>query len=164
LLTIETALNAYEPLVTKCTQQLIEIIDQKLDTPIDMSIWATYYAFEVMANLAFGKPFNMLTEQTESYFLKVMRQDMKLVGYLRHLPWLTALLMRTPGINWNNQQFWRWLEGQISERIEVSVPRPAIPWGIANGPSLLLHPERTSASGHLFVCAQSIYARPKIKV
>jgi cytochrome P450 len=118
-LIFETALDAYEPLVTKCAEQLIEIIDKKLDTPIEMSKWVRYYAFEVMANLAFGKPFNMLSEQKESYFLKVIRQDMKLVGYLRHLPWLSALLMRTPVVNWNNKRFWRWIESQFSERIEV---------------------------------------------
>ncbi|CAG8013031.1 unnamed protein product [Penicillium salamii] len=116
------SLDAYEPLVTKCAQQLIDVIDQRLDKSIEMSTWVRYYAFEVMANLAFGKPFSMLTEQTESYFLKVMREDMKLVGYLRHLPWLSTLLMRTPVVNQNNKRFWRWIEGQFSERIEVKDP------------------------------------------
>jgi hypothetical protein len=147
------ALDAYEPLVTKCAQQLIELIDQRLDTSIEMSRWVRYFAFEVMANLAFGKPFNMLTEQTESYFLKVIRQDMKLVGYLRHLPWLSTLFMRTPVVNWNNKKFWRWIEGQFSERIEVRALNMTIPSNLANYRLFAVHLERTPASGHLWTCA-----------
>jgi hypothetical protein len=103
------------------TEQLLQIIDERCDEPINITEWIEYYAFEVMGNLTFGKPFNMLKERKETYFLKVIRDDMKLIGYTLHLPWLSYLCLRTPLLNRNHNNFWKWIENEFAERISVSV-------------------------------------------
>lgn len=114
------ALHTYEPMVQDLTQELITIIDELSENPINITEWVDKYAFEVMGQLTFGKPFNMLKERKEAYFLEVIRHDMNAIGYLLNLPWLSYLFLRTPGLNRNHLSFWKWIENEFAQRIAVS--------------------------------------------
>ena len=107
-------------MVSHVTDQLLHIIEDRLGESINITELIDYYAFEVMGNLAFGKPFNMLTDQKDAYFLNVIRNDMRLVGYLLNLPWLSYLFLRTPLLNRNHNHFWTWIGKELTERISVS--------------------------------------------
>jgi cytochrome P450 family 628 len=106
--------------VERYAKQLVGIIDQRIDNTINMTEWFSYYAFDVMGHLAFGKSFNMIIDGKEAYFLKTIRTDMVNIGYLRHLPWMFPIFTNTPGLNNNNLKFWKWIEGQFEERSAVS--------------------------------------------
>ncbi|KAJ5510414.1 Cytochrome P450 [Penicillium expansum] len=110
------AIRAYEPVVAAYAQQLVEVVGRDLDSPIDMTCWFSYYAFDVMARLAFGKSFNMIAEGKEAYFLKTIRTDMKDIGHLKHMPWIFPIIMNIPLLNANNLRFWKWIENQFMER------------------------------------------------
>ncbi|KAJ6012324.1 hypothetical protein N7522_002679 [Penicillium canescens] len=110
------AIRAYEPVVAKYAQQLVEIVERDLASPIDMTRWFSYYAFDVMGNLAFGKSFNMISEGKETYFLNTIRTDMTNIGHLKHIPWIFPIVMNTPPLNANNLKFWKWIENQFLER------------------------------------------------
>ncbi|KAF7521787.1 hypothetical protein PCG10_007884 [Penicillium crustosum] len=110
------AIRAYEPIVASYAQQLVEIVERDLASPIDMTRWFSYYAFDVMARLAFGKSFNMIAEGKEAYFLKTIRTDMTNIGHLKHMPWIFPIFMNIPLLNANNQRFWKWIENQFLER------------------------------------------------
>ncbi len=98
----------------------MRVVERDLASPIDMTRWFTYYAFDVMGNLAFGKSFNMITEGEEAYFLKTIRTDMTNIGYLKHMPWIFPIVMNIPLLNANNKKFWAWIEQQFLERSVVS--------------------------------------------
>ncbi|CAG7950259.1 unnamed protein product [Penicillium olsonii] len=110
------AIRAYEPIVVKYAKQLVEVVERDLGSPIDMTRWFSYYAFDVMGNLAFGKSFNMIAEGKEAYFLKTIRTDMTNIGYLKHMPWIFPIVMNIPILNANNLKFWKWIESQFLER------------------------------------------------
>ncbi|BCR84059.1 cytochrome P450 [Aspergillus chevalieri] len=112
------ALHAYEPVVQMYSNQLANVIDRDLDQPIDITRWLSYYAFDVMGNLAFGKTFDMIRDGKESYFLRTIRTDMGVIGYLKHQPWLFPLFAKTPLVNANHLAFWKWIEDRMTERIE----------------------------------------------
>lgn len=114
------ALHTYEPMVQDLTQELMTIIDELSENPINITEWVDKYAFEVMGQLTFGKPFNMLKERKEAYFLEVIRHDMNAIGYLLNLPWLSYLFLRTPWLNQNHLNFWKWIENEFAERIAAS--------------------------------------------
>lgn len=101
------------------TDDLMNVIDELSGSPINISEWVDKYTFEVMGQLTFGKPFNMLKERKEAYFLHVIRQDMNAIGYLINLPWLSYLFMRIPGLNQNHLSFWKWIENEFAQRIAV---------------------------------------------
>jgi len=116
-----SALQAYEPVVQVYSNQLVDVIDRDLDKPIDITRWLSYYAFDVMGNLAFGKTFDMIRDGKESYFLQTIRTDMSVIGYLKHQPWLFPLFAKTPLLNANHLAFWKWIEDRMTERIEVVI-------------------------------------------
>lgn len=103
------------------SNQLVDVIDRDLDQPIDITRWLSYYAFDVMGNLAFGKTFDMIRDGKESYFLQTIRTDMGVIGYLKHQPWLFPLFAKTPLVNNNHLAFWKWIEDRMTERIEVVI-------------------------------------------
>ncbi|KAH7152602.1 cytochrome P450 monooxygenase [Dactylonectria macrodidyma] len=120
------ALQSYEPIVSQLSDDLMQIIDERAGEPFNITEWIDKYAFEVMGSLTFGKPFNMLKEKKNAYFLDVIRHDMNFIGYLLHSPWLSYLLMRTPLLNRNHLDFWRWIENEFDERIQRGQVRPDI--------------------------------------
>jgi len=86
------------------------VIDRDLDQPIDITRWLSYYVFDVMGNLAFGKTFDIIRDGEESYFLRTSRTDMGVIGYLKHQPWLFPLFAKAPLVNANHLAFWKWIE------------------------------------------------------
>lgn len=98
----------------------MRVVERDLASPIDMTRWFSYYAFDVMGNLAFGKSFNIIADGKEAYFLKTIRTDMTNIGYLKHMPWIFPIAMNIPVLNANNLKFWKWIENQFLERGEVS--------------------------------------------
>lgn len=88
-----------------------------------MTTWFSFFAFDVMEDLAFNKTSHMLRHGQESYIFKTMRGDMYSMAFFSHLPWLMPFLKRTPVLNSNYLKFWRWIQNQIDERIKVRWPR-----------------------------------------
>ncbi|CAG8909672.1 unnamed protein product [Penicillium egyptiacum] len=110
------AIRAYEPVVAKYAQQLVRSVERDLASPIDMTRWFSYYAFDVMGNLAFGKSFNMIAAGKEANFMKTIRTDMTNIGHLKHMPWIFPIILNVPRLNANNLKFWKWIENQFLER------------------------------------------------
>ncbi|PGH10575.1 hypothetical protein AJ79_05397 [Helicocarpus griseus UAMH5409] len=153
------ALHTYEPMVAELTEQLLRIIGEKSKQPFNITKWIEYYTFEVMGNLTFGKPFHMLTGGKEAYFLKVIRSDMDLIGYLLHLPWLSQLLLRIPLLNRNHINFWKWIENEFEERISRGLKQPDVfSWlhkAYLQGPQLTADTLKLHGDGYLVIVAGS---------
>ncbi|KAJ5110026.1 cytochrome P450 monooxygenase [Penicillium argentinense] len=111
-------LKDYKHRVSRYSHQLIYVIQQNLDRPIDMAKWFNYFAFDVMGDLAFGKSFNMLIDDKDSYFESQLHGDMKMVDLFSHLTWLFPFVKRTPFLNKDYLKFWQWLEDQVTERVQ----------------------------------------------
>ncbi|KAJ5961306.1 uncharacterized protein N7479_008456 [Penicillium vulpinum] len=141
------------------TEDLLNIIDELSESPINITEWIDKYAFEVMGQLTFGKPFNMLKERKEAYFLEVIRQDMNAIGYLLNLPWLSYLFMRIPGLNQNHLKFWKWIENEFTQRISRGQKRPDVfNWlhkAYLDGPQTSSDTLKLHGDGYLVIVAGS---------
>ncbi|KAJ5120265.1 hypothetical protein N7448_010934 [Penicillium atrosanguineum] len=138
-------------------RQLVEVVDRDLASPIDMTRWFSYYAFDVMGNLAFGKSFNMIAEGKEAYFLKTIRTDMTNIGHLKYMPWIFPILMNIPLINANNLNFWKWIESQFLERSAIE-QRDIFSWildAYKKGPQTSQDTLNLYGDGYLIVVAGS---------
>lgn len=111
----------------KYTNQLIDAIDKRVGTPINMTTWLNYLSFDVMGDMAFGKSFDMLTSGQDAYLLKQVHYDMKMVGLFSHLTWLFPFFKRTPGINAEYLKQWNWIDSQVQERAQVGCDSLRIP-------------------------------------
>jgi hypothetical protein len=72
-----------------------------------------------MGDLSFGKSFNMLMDGKETYFLKQLHADMKMIGLFSHLTWLFPFFKRIPVVNADYLKMWNWMGNRVRERIEV---------------------------------------------
>lgn len=84
-----------------------------------MTQWSNYYGFDVMGDLAFGRPFGMLEKGEDTYFLTQLHADMKSIGLFSHLMWLFPFFKRIPVVNADYLKFWRWIDEQVKQRIQV---------------------------------------------
>jgi CubicO group peptidase (beta-lactamase class C family) len=78
-----------------------------------MATWFNYYSFDVMGDLSFGKPFNMLIDGKDTYFSQQLHEDMKALGLFSHLTWLFPFFKRVPFVNSAYLKFWTWVDEQI---------------------------------------------------
>lgn len=115
-----TALVIYEPVIAKCTEQLLQIIESRSGNPLNITDWLKRYSFEIMGHLIFGRPFNTISEEGgDTFLLDSIHSDTVMMGYLRHMPWIPALLIKTPFFRKTNTRFWTWLETNFRHRTEV---------------------------------------------
>ncbi|KAL2826293.1 cytochrome P450 [Aspergillus cavernicola] len=112
------ALRDYEPRVSHYTEQLLAAIGERVGGPMDMASWFNYYSLDVMGDLSFGKPFNMLIDGQDTYFSKQQHADMKTIGLFSHLTWLFPFFKRIPVVNAEYVRFWGWVGEQVEERIK----------------------------------------------
>lgn len=98
----------------------MDVIQNKVNKPLNISDWFNYYSFDVMGDLSFGKSFNMLTDGKDTYFLKQLHADMKMIGLFSHLTWLFPFFKRIPVVNLDYLKMWNWVGNRVRERIEVS--------------------------------------------
>lgn len=118
------ALQGYEYRITHAIQQLLHVIQQHKQQPINMTDYFTYFAFDVMEDLAFNQSSNMVKTGKAAYVLETIRQDMYGIALFSHLPWLLPLVKRTPFLNRNYLQFWDWIQKKIDQRTMVCFSNP----------------------------------------
>ncbi|KAK4034826.1 cytochrome P450 monooxygenase [Parachaetomium inaequale] len=108
--------KGYDPRITKAINQLLDAIDRNKGQPFDVSQWFSFFAFDVMEDLAFNKSSNMVANGKEAYVFKTIRLDMFNIALFTHLPWLLPFLKRTPVLNWNYLEFLGWIQKLVDER------------------------------------------------
>ncbi|KAH8706024.1 cytochrome P450 monooxygenase [Talaromyces proteolyticus] len=153
------SLRNYEPRVSHYTNQLIGAIQKNIDKPMNMSNWFNYYSFDVMGDLSFGKSFNMLLDGKETYFLKQLHADMKMIGIFSHLTWLFPFFKRIPLINADYLKMWNWVRNRVKERTESKPDCPDVfSWVLDDfdkGPKTKQDQLNLEGDGYLIVVAGS---------
>lgn len=103
------------------TDQLMEKLAESDGTALDMAKWFNFYSFDVMGDLAFGKPFDMLKDGVVHDYMKVVHTNMMAIGAFSHLIWLFPIIKAIPMLNRHNELFQKWLYQHVRERREVSI-------------------------------------------
>ncbi|KAK3987119.1 Tryprostatin B 6-hydroxylase [Cladorrhinum sp. PSN332] len=122
------ALQGYDPRITKAINQMLSVVREHSDQnkPLNVTQWFDFFVFDIMEDLAFNKSSKMLENGKESYIFETIRADMYSIAFFTHLPWLLPFLKRTPLLNNNYLQFWKWIQTQIDERRKNIPDRPDI--------------------------------------
>ncbi|KAF1943290.1 cytochrome P450 [Clathrospora elynae] len=94
---MKTSLSDYAPQVEKFTDQLLTRLRNEEGESIPLLKYTTYYSYDVMAALAFGKPMGFIKgEQSDvaASILATFTNSVQALGYMYHMPWL----MNTIGV------------------------------------------------------------------
>lgn len=78
----DKALRGYEQRIQVYDSQLITRVAQSSGKPINVSKLFNYYSFDIMGDLAFGKPFNMLQNEKEHWAVKLLNDGMETMAFL----------------------------------------------------------------------------------
>ncbi|KAK6222379.1 hypothetical protein LQW54_001079 [Pestalotiopsis sp. IQ-011] len=113
---VRLALRNYEPRVQAYTDQLMQQLSKRENSPVNVTDWFNFYSFDVMGDMAWGKSFNMLRDGIKHYFMTSLHADMTSVGLFSHLVWLFPIFKATPILNKESKKFWGWVNSQVDER------------------------------------------------
>jgi hypothetical protein len=89
-------------------------------TSIDMTTWFNFYSFDVMGDMAFGKPFNMLRDGVKHWFMTTLHANMVNIGLFSHMLYLFPIFKNTPILNYQHKKTEAWVKDQVEERKKVS--------------------------------------------
>ncbi|KAK8121169.1 cytochrome P450 67 [Apiospora kogelbergensis] len=120
-----TALNNYEERVDRHTDQLLRRIEEHQGSEFNVTRWFSFYTFDVMGELAFGKSFRQLEDNAEHYMAKVARETQRTIGgLLLYTAWIMNTFRETPILNWAWIAFQKWCNEQVDDRLanEPKVP------------------------------------------
>ncbi len=108
--------------MTAYTEQLLDKLAKSEGTTLDMAKWFNFYSFDVMGDLAFGKPFDMIKDGIVHDYMAVVHTNMLAIGAFSHLIWMFPIIKAIPGLNRHNEKFQKWLYEHVRQRREVSLP------------------------------------------
>jgi cytochrome P450 len=132
---MKASLSDYAPQVENFTDQLLTRLRAEEGRSIPLLEYATYYSYDVMAALAFGKPMGFIKgEQSDvaASILATFMNSVQALGFMYHMPWL----MNTIGVLTSfagPMKEWRdWSVSQMKARMQVHLPHGNLTEAIAN--------------------------------
>jgi hypothetical protein len=91
--------------------------------PVPLIEYMSYYSYDVMAALAFGKPMGFIKgEQSDvaQSILDMMTNGLSAFGLLEHMPWLLKVLDTVGSLAGPMKQWKDWSVSQMKSRLAVS--------------------------------------------
>ncbi|KAF9443752.1 cytochrome P450 [Macrolepiota fuliginosa MF-IS2] len=89
-----TALKHYEGVLVARTQQMVELLSEKIPGPVDMSEWIGYYAFDVMGDVVFGEGPEMMKNGDENNLWHLLERSQQTLFFFGTIPWFGKLMLR----------------------------------------------------------------------
>jgi cytochrome P450 len=112
----DRALRGYETRIQKYNRLMFDNIDKNLGKPLNMSELFNHYSFDVMGDLAFGKPFDMLTTGETHWAIKLLNEGMDPMGF-GFPPWFFRIVIAIPGAAKGYWDFINFCTGRLMERV-----------------------------------------------
>lgn len=78
--------------------------------------------FDIMEDLTFNRKSGLLRNSGEAYIFKTIRGFTGGLALCYHIPWMSALLRKTPILNKDLHVFQKWMSDRIEERAKVRPP------------------------------------------
>ncbi|KAL8952391.1 MAG: hypothetical protein Q9222_001700 [Ikaeria aurantiellina] len=112
------ALRDYESRLNGFATQLQERIRQTNAQPVNVSRLFYLYSFDVMSDLAFGEPLDMLINDKNHFAVGFLQDGMDLLGPLSPVPWLVRIGLSIPGVAQNFKTLLSWSAQKLEHRIQ----------------------------------------------
>lgn len=112
----DKALRGYESRIKVYNDLLINKIGNLSGKPINASKWFNLYSFDVMGDLGFGEPFDMLESGEEHWAIALLNAGMDPMGFWFPI-WFFRTLVSIPGATKDYFRFIGYCCDQIDKRI-----------------------------------------------
>ena len=115
----QRSLDTYEPRVLYHASQLASQFEALAGEPVNVTEWFSYFAFDVMSELSFGKPLGMLTSGKSHYVRDLLIKGIMVLGPLTPVPWLFHLFGSLPRMTADWLAYRAWVLSQLKERMQM---------------------------------------------
>ncbi len=115
----QKALSEYEPRVLHYAEELVASLAAFDGRPANATAWFSYFAFDIMSEITFGKPLNMLRDGKSHYVRDLLNKGVMVLGRATPVPWLFRLIGSFPGMKTDWLAFRSWTSAQLKERMQV---------------------------------------------
>ncbi|KAF1996372.1 benzoate 4-monooxygenase [Amniculicola lignicola CBS 123094] len=118
------ALKSYEPRLKTHFTILMDIFSKHAASKETINASKTFmdYSFDVISDLTFGKPFNMLTTGEPHPIIKEFIEAKKIMGTALSLTWLFHILRSIPWVEYRMNEFIKWYKSELDDRSKASSP------------------------------------------
>ncbi|GCB17330.1 tryprostatin B 6-hydroxylase [Aspergillus awamori] len=120
----DKSLRAYEKRIQVYRQKLIDLLTSAGDDEaINISNYLTWYSYDVMGDLAFGRTFGMLDASANHWAIQILNDMLKPLEYSVPI-WALRLLGSLPGMNEDALRYEEFSHRRLKTRMEE---KPEIP-------------------------------------
>lgn len=125
---MKSSLSDFGPHIEKFTDQLLTRLRNEEGKLVPLLKYTTYYSYDVMAALAFGKPMGFIKgEQSDvaASILATFTNGVQAMGYMYHMPWLMNALGVLTSVAGPMKEWRDWSVNAMKSRMAVSHVIPA---------------------------------------
>ena len=119
---MKTSLSDFAPQIEKFTDQLLMRLRDEEGNSVPLLEYATYYAYDVMAALAFGQPMGFIKGESSDVaesILSTFTTSLDAMGFMYHMPWLMNALGVLTSVAGPMKQWKDWSVNQMKARMAV---------------------------------------------
>ena len=120
----DRALRGYETRIQKYNDLMLQNIEQNVGKPLNMAERFNHYSFDVMGDLAFGRPFDMLTTGKTHWAIKLLDEGMAPMGF-GFPPWFFRFLVAIPGAAAGYWNFIQFCSDRLADRVKEQPQKKA---------------------------------------
>ncbi|PIG82069.1 cytochrome P450 [Aspergillus arachidicola] len=110
------SLSVYEPRVIAQAKKLTAQVEANQGEPLDVTTWSMLFTFDIMGDIGFGKDFGNLTTGRAHSAISAVRDHMRVIAVVSHLPWLLNMLGKIPGAAAGYQGIFKWCTDQVETK------------------------------------------------
>lgn len=116
---VETALDAYLPhIINKVDGFTTMLSSLSANDPLEITQWTMLFSFDIMGLVGLGRDFHGIPTGTLHPAIGALREHMRMLGILSHVPWLLNLLALVPGASGAYAPFFTFCAEQVREKRE----------------------------------------------
>lgn len=113
------SLNDYEPTVWAYTQELMAQIGKNMGKSTNVAKLLQFYAFDVMADLAFGNAPDSLKTQMPSRMMEEIEAPVLVFGLFHYVPWVAHFFKLVPFMVSHKAKFDDYLNSLVEDRMRM---------------------------------------------
>ncbi|KAH9870516.1 hypothetical protein IAQ61_005992 [Plenodomus lingam] len=124
---MKTSLNAFAPRIEQFTDQLLMRLRGEEGKLVPLLEYTTYYSYDTMAALAFGKPMGFIKGQQSDVaasILATFTNGVRAMGYMYHMPWLMNALSVLTSVAGPMKEWRDWSVSQMKQRMALKDNKP----------------------------------------
>ena len=112
------SVKGYETRLKPYQDKLLKRFEESEGRPVNVTEWFKFYNFDIMGELAFGKPFDMLDSSKQHWAVQVLDDGVKVLAFMLPM-WFFRLATSIPGLARDFMRLLAFSRGRVVQRMKV---------------------------------------------